>query len=136
MTRTGWRTPFLTRIAPDVVRGLWQGESVRHLADRHRCDREDVRRIATEAGLALFTHRGVERAREGSGWCMVLVGGKVYARARREADGTVSLINAGPRSGGVVVGWGDVEAYAPVVRYNQRDQPQVRWKLNPHFSPR
>jgi hypothetical protein len=129
-----WRTPFLTRIAPDVVRGLWQGESVRQLADRHRCDREDVQRIATEAGLSLVLHRGVEVAREGSGWCMVLVGGKVYARARREGDGRVSLINSGPRAGAVVVGWDEVESYAPVLRYGQRDQPGVRWKPNPQYQ--
>ena len=129
-----WRTPFLTRIAPDVVRGLWQGESVRQLADRHRCDREDVQRIATEAGLSLFVQRGVEVAREGSGWCMVLVEGKVFSRARREPDGRVSLINTGPRAGEVVVGWGEVEAYAPVLRYGQRDQPGVRWKRNPQYQ--
>jgi len=122
-----WRTPWHERVAPAIVRGLWQGASVAALAARHRCDRADVRRVATEAGLTLTTRDGAEVAREGSGWCRVLVGGTVYERARRLPDGMVSLINSGPRAGAVVVPWAAVEAVAPVVRYGQRAAATRRW---------
>jgi len=126
-----WRTAWHKRVAPAIVHALWQGASVAELAARHRCERAEVRRLATEAGLTLTTRRGRTVALEGAGWCLVLHAGRVYRRARRLPDGTVSLITSGPNAGTRIVPWAAIEAYAPIVRAGRVVQAVPQWRPNP-----
>lgn len=122
MTHPSW----IEKVRPKIVYALWQGEDVGTIARRHRIDRDEVRAVAQGAALELIDRRGREVAREGAGWCSVLVQGRVYERARRLPNGDVSLINGGPSAGRAVVPWSSVEAYAPLVRYGQR-MSRGRW---------